>query len=192
MNNYKLSAAEAFKLIKLTVNKLNTSNLVSHLCNTANVYRSGYYNYLRSTDRRLQREAQDLVLKDIILKAYEHRGYKRGSISIKMTLNNEFNIIYSRKRIQRIMHKYEIVCLIRKANPYNQIPKATKEHTVVPNILNRNFKQNTPGKVLLTDITYLPYSGGRMAYLSTIKDASTNKILAYIGFHDRILTYSSS
>ena len=33
--------------------------------------------------------------------------------------------------------------------------KATKEHTVVPNFLNREFKQNIPGKVLLTDITYL-------------------------------------
>jgi len=185
VNNYKLSAAEAFELITLTVNKLNTSNLVSHLCNTANVSRSGYYSYLRSTDQRLQREEQDLLLKDIILKAYTHRGYKRGSRSIKMTLNNEFNIIYSRKRIQRIMRKYEIVCPIRKANPYKQIAKATKEHTVVPNILNRNFKQNTPGKVLLTDITYLPYGGGRMAYLSTIKDASTNEILAY-NLSDRI------
>jgi len=106
VNNYKLSAAEAFELITLTVNKLNTSNLVSHLCNTANVSRSGYYSYLRSTDQRLQREEQDLLLKDIILKAYNHRGYKRGSRSIKMTLNNEFNIIYSRKRIQRIMRSH--------------------------------------------------------------------------------------
>ncbi|MDF1512166.1 IS3 family transposase, partial [Robertmurraya sp. DFI.2.37] len=34
-------------------------------------------------------------------------------------------------------------------------------------------------KVLLTDITYLPYNGNSMAYLSTVKDASTNEILAY-------------
>ena len=36
-----------------------------------------------------------------------------------------------------------------------------------------------PGKVLLTDITYLFYGKGQKAYLSTIKDASTNEILAY-------------
>ncbi|KYZ77687.1 integrase [Anaerosporomusa subterranea] len=185
VKNYKLSAAEAFELIKLTVNKINMPNLVSYLCNTACVSRSGYYSYLKSADQRLQREDEDLFLKDIILKAYNHRGYKRGSRSIKMTLNNEFNIIYSRKRIQRIMRKYQIVCPIRKANPYKQIAKATKEHTVVSNLLNRDFKQNTPWKVLLTDITYLPYSGGRMAYLSTIKDASTNEILAY-NLSDRI------
>mgnify|MGYP000039362049 FL=1 len=57
--------------------------------------------------------------------------------------------------------------------------KATKEHRVVPNLLNRNFKQEVAGKVLLTDITYLPYGNNQMAYLSTIKDASTNEILAH-------------
>ena len=35
------------------------------------------------------------------------------------------------------------------------------------------------GKVLLTDITYIPYSNGQRAYLSTIKDAMTNEILSY-------------
>ena len=57
--------------------------------------------------------------------------------------------------------------------------KATKEHTVLSNLLNREFKQNIPGKVLLTDITYLFYGNGNKAYLSTIKDGSTNEILAY-------------
>lgn len=96
-----------------------------------------------------------------------------------MTLQNTFGINYNRKRIQRIMRKYKIVCPIRKTNPYKRIAKATKEHSVVPNLLNREFKQNIPGKVLLTDITYLPYSNSNMAYLSTIKDSSTNEILAY-------------
>ena len=96
-----------------------------------------------------------------------------------MTLKEKFDINYSRKRIQRIMRKFNIVCPIRKPNPYKRIAKATKEHTVVPNLLNRNFKQDIPGKVLLTDITYLPYSNSNTAYLSTIKDASTNEILAY-------------
>ena len=32
---------------------------------------------------------------------------------------------------------------------------------------------------MLTDITYMPYGNNKMAYLSTIKDSSTNEILAY-------------
>ena len=77
------------------------------------------------------------------------------------------------------MKKFEIVCPIRKANPYRRMAKATKEHRTVPNQLNRQFKQGIAGKVLLTDITYLSYGKGKRAYLSTIKDAETNEILAY-------------
>ncbi len=96
-----------------------------------------------------------------------------------MTLEGKFNIVYNLKRIGRIMRKYGIICPIRKANPYRRMMKATKEHIVLPNLLNRNFKQKTPGKVLLTDITYLFYGKGNKAYLSTVKDGSTNEILAY-------------
>lgn len=125
------------------------------------------------------REQKDLEARDIILKAFHRRGYKKGSRSIKMTLEQDYQCVMSRKKIQRIMRKYGIVCPHRRPNPYKQIAKATKEHSVVPNKLNREFKQDIPGKVLLTDITYLPYNGNCMAYLSTIKDASTNEILAY-------------
>ena len=95
-----------------------------------------------------------------------------------MTLEGQFNIVYNLKRIRRIMKKYNIVCPIRKANPYRRMMKATKEHRVLPNLLNREFKQEIPGKVLLTDITYLFYGKGQKAYLSTIKDGSTNEILS--------------
>ncbi|MBA9013723.1 transposase InsO family protein [Clostridium beijerinckii] len=109
----------------------------------------------------------------------KHRGYKKGSRSIKMVIDHEFNLIINRKCIQRIMRKYNIVCPIRKANPYRRMMKATREHVIVPNILNRKFKQGLVGKVLLTDITYLTYGSTNRAYLSTIKDASTNEILSY-------------
>ena len=68
---------------------------------------------------------------------------------IKMTLKGKFDIVYNLKRIGRIMRKYGIICPIRKANPYRRMMKATKEHTVLPNLLNRNFKQNIPGKYCL-------------------------------------------
>ena len=57
--------------------------------------------------------------------------------------------------------------------------KATKEHTTCENLVNRVFKTGIPYKVLLTDITYLFYGDNKKCYLSTIKDAETNEILAY-------------
>ena len=145
------------------------------------VSRSGYYNYFsaKSQSSREQRDNQDEAIRDTILKAYNFKGRKKGARQIKMTLEGQFKTVYNLKRIRRIMKKFQIICPIRKANPYRWMMKATKEHTVLKNLLNRNFKQNIPGKVLLTDITYLFYGKGNKAYLSTIKDGSTNEILAY-------------
>lgn len=179
VKNGRLSSSLIFTLIKNILSKLNYKNMISHLCELVGVSRSGYYNYLKSESTRNIREQRDLELKEVVLKAFEHRGYKKGSRSIKMVLEQEFNLIINRKCIQRIMRKYNIKCPIRKANPYRRMMKATREHTVVPNLLNREFKQGVAGKVLLTDITYMPYGASCMAYLSTIKDASTNEILSY-------------
>lgn len=155
--------------------------MISHLCTIADVSRSGYYNYfsVKSQTLRDQRDTQDEIVKAIVLEAYNFKGRKKGARQIKMTLEGQYGIIYNLKRIRRIMKKYSIICPIRKANPYRRMMKATREHTVLPNLLNRNFKQNIPGKVLLTDITYLFYGKGKKAYLSTIKDGSTNEIVAY-------------
>lgn len=174
-----IEPSKAFELIYETISKYELVNMISSFCKILGVSRSGYYRYIATKDIREEREKSDIKVKNIILKAFNKRGYKKGSRSIKMVLEQEENIIYSRKRIQRIMRKFNIICPIRKANPYRRMIKATREHTVVPNILNRQFKQEVPGKVLLTDITYMPYGNSRMAYLSTIKDGSTNEILSY-------------
>jgi putative transposase len=155
--------------------------MVSYLCKLVGVSRSGYYRYF-SEKAQLNRQARDQAdeaVKEIILKAYKFRRRKKGARQIKMTLENQYEITYNLKRIRRIMKKFGIVCPIRKANPYRRMDKATKEHRTLPNLLNRQFKQGIAGKVLLTDITYLSHGKGKRAYLSTIKDAETNEILAY-------------
>lgn len=68
--------------------------MVKYLCQIADVSTSGYYKFLKSTEFRKYRGANDLKAKEIILKAFNHRGYKKGSRSIKMTLENEFGIKY--------------------------------------------------------------------------------------------------
>jgi len=155
--------------------------MVSYLCETAGVSRSGYYNYFseKAVERRNQKDSEDQAVRDVILKAFHFKNRKKGARQIKMTLEGQFKVVYNLKRIRRIMKKFDIVCPIRRANPYKRIVKATHEHKVVANMLNREFKQEIPYKVLLTDITYLFYGKGKKAYLSTIKDASTNEIIAY-------------
>lgn len=174
-------AVEKFKLIDSVVKNHKLKNMISYLCKVVGASRSGYYNYfsLKSQEARNKRDSEDESVRDIILRAFNFKRRKKGARQIKMTLAGQFGIVYNLKRIRRIMKRYEITCPIRKANPYRRMLKATKEHTVLPNLLNREFKQDIPGKVLLTDITYLFYGNGKKAYLSTVKDGSTNEILAY-------------
>lgn len=155
--------------------------MISYLCKVSGISRSGYYRYFskRSINTRETSNNKDEISKKNILKAFNFKNRKKGARQIKMVLESEFGIKYNLKRIRRIMKKYDIICPIRKANAYKRMMKATKEDTVVPNLLNREFKQDIPGKVLLTDITYLTYNNSKRAYLSTIKDSSTNEILAY-------------
>ena len=155
--------------------------MLSYLCNISGVSRSGYYKHFSNVtvQKRKSNEVRDLESRENILKAYNFKNRKKGARQIKMILSNVFDINYNLKRIRRIMKKYNIVCPYRKANPYRRMMKATKEHTILPNLLNREFKQESPGKVLLTDISYLFFKNGQKAYLSTILDASTNEVLSY-------------
>lgn len=82
------------------------------------------------------------------------------------------------KKIQRIMKKYGMVTKVRRKNPYKMIMKKTQEHRTAPNILNREFEQETPYKALSTDITYLWWNH-RFVYLSVVKDVATGEIVAW-------------
>lgn len=84
------------------------------------------------------------------------------------------------KKIRRIMAKYDLTCQVRRKNPYKQIMKKTQEHRTLENILDRNFNQTTPRKVLCTDITYLYYGSlGRKAFLSAVKDIASGETLTW-------------
>lgn len=176
IGSQRLKSSDIFELIRITIRDNNLKNVVSYLCASAGVSRSGYYNYLSNESKRERREEIDIKVRDDILMAISFRGYKKGSRSIKMLLEDKFGICYNRKRIMRIMRKYNIVCPIRRKK-YKY--KVTKEHKVCKNYLQRKFKQNVPGKVMLTDISYLQYGNAKTAYLSTILDASTNEILSF-------------
>lgn len=153
--------------------------MVTYLCSLAGVSRSGYYEWLRATNTRQSRHKQDeediVLIKEIFYKKKE----KVGALQIKMFLENDKNLVMNHKKIRRLMKKYGLFTKIRKPNPYKKMMKATQEHRSCPNLLDREFNQGEPGKVLLTDITYLYYANGQRAYLSCVKDGSTKEILAH-------------
>ena len=84
------------------------------------------------------------------------------------------------KKIRRLMQKYRLLCPIRKANPYRRMAKAMTTAYVAPTLLNREFETQGPRKVLLTDITYIINGKAPRCYMSTIIDACTKELLAWV------------
>lgn len=174
-----ISSSYRFQVIQDTMEANDNLLNVRMLCDIARVSRSGYYRWLKAKDIREAKESQDREDFELILQAYNHRGYDKGARGIYMNmLHWEPPVVMNLKKIRRLMKKYGLFCPIRKANPYRRMAKAMKTNKVAENALNREFLQHGPRKVLLTDITYIPYDG-KFCYLSTILDAYTRQILAY-------------
>lgn len=169
-----------FEIIHEMVSQQDNLQNIKELCKIAGVSRSGYYNWIASENRRMAREERDQRDFELILEVYKYRGYDKGIRGIHMRLlHMQPPVLMNVKKIQRLMRKYALKCPIRKANPYRRMAKALRTDAVADNLLNRRFKELGPRKVLLTDITYIPYYG-TFCYLSVILDAFTKQVLAYV------------
>ena len=166
-----IPASAKYAIIReMTMRDNNRLNL-SWLCETACVSRSGYYSYLQNEAKRQEREEADR--KDFLLIVEAYR-FKMRLLHLTPPVNMNL------KKIRRLMKKYRLLCPIRKANPYRRMAKALKTSNVAPNLVERQFEAHGPRKVLLTDITYILYKDSGKCYLSTILDAFTKQILAWV------------
>jgi putative transposase len=120
----------------------------------------------------LQREKADyeqhLLIKDI----FHKRNRKAGWRVIKMVLERQ-GIIMNHKK------KYGLVTQIRRCNPYKFLARATQEHRMAPNMLQRKFDLGVPYRAFGTDITYLYNGNGQRSYLSVIEDYASGEIVAH-------------
>ena len=169
---------DRFRLIQEELQQEDNLLSVGRLCDLACVSRSGYYRWLSAADSRAQREERDRRDFELILEAYRFRGRDKGARGIHMRLLH-MGILMNIKKIRRLMKKYQLVCPIRKANPYRQMMRAIQTSHRADNIVNRNFTQAGPRTILLTDITYIPDEEG-YCYLSSVKDAVTRECLAHV------------
>ena len=169
-----------FEIIHETISQKNNQLSIKMLCEIAGVSRSGYYRWVKAAGERKKKEEQDRADFELILNAYSYRGYDKGAKGIYMSLlHMEPPVVMNLKKIRRLMRKYHLVCPIRKANPYRRMAKAIRTSNVADNLVNRGFEDYGARRVLLTDITYIPFAGC-FCYLSTILDAYTKQILSYV------------
>lgn len=139
------------------------------LCTFAHTSRSGYYRWLHTADE-LDKDYDDyLAIKEVFDRGKARYGWR--SIKMRLTYMNH-------KKIQRIMRKYDLRATIRRRNPYRHMMKKSLEHRTFPNILQRDFKQQTPSRVFCTDITYIPFKHS-FAYLSVAKDIASGEVTSW-------------
>lgn len=173
------TSSSKFQLIHELVSREDNVLTITELFSIARVSGSGYYNRVNSKDKRDEQERKDRHDFELILEAFSHRGYDKGVRGIHMRLlHMDPPILMNVKKISRLMHKYNLICPIRQANPYRRMAAALKTNNVADNLVNREFEEHGPRSILLTDITYIPYNG-TFAYLSTIIDAFTKQVLSY-------------
>lgn len=173
---YQTKKSERFEVIA-TLKKSNPKLNISAVCRVFEVSRRGFYDWISAANLRAKREQEDLISKRYIEEAFMSHGFKKGSRMIVDSLKRDLGLTINRKKVQRIMRKYGIIYKYKRKNPYHSIgsdglPK------IAPNLVQRNFRQGIPGKVLSTDITYLPTTAG-FSYLSAVIDCETNVVLAY-------------
>ncbi len=134
------------------------------MCRVLEVSRSGYYRWLKHkpSQRQLDNQRLDAEIREI----YEHNKGRYGSPKITQELRDRGRKV-GKNRVARRMRKAGLRSKIRRK--YRVTTNSKHHFAVSPNLLERNFTQQAPDKVWVSDITYLATRTGWL-YLTVIID----------------------
>lgn len=141
------------------------------MCNVLEVSESGYYRWLKSRNTKKRRELLSVEIKKILAEHPDNDNY--GVPRIRIALRQK-GIAVSERTVYRAMK--EAGLLHKRRRPHG-ITKANTEIQDKENILKRDFTAEEPVKKLLTDISEIQCSDGKL-YISPILDCFNGEIVA--------------
>jgi len=150
------------------------------MCELFAVHRSTYKYWLKR-DKCITPETAKLqsLVKEVHRQSNGSAGARTVAI---MTTNNGYPL--SRYRAGHIVRKLDLVsCQL----PKHAYKKATQEHVVFPNTLDRQFAVIEPDQVCCPDVTYI-WTGNRWAYLAVVMDLFARKPVGWALSHLPIVT----
>jgi transposase InsO family protein len=152
------------------------------LCAIADVSRKCYY------DHRARRVLQDrdlirivALIRTIQQKSYYAVGYRHMTSRIRRELGLEVN----EKRVLAIMRSYGLLSVVRRKKfaPEIYVRRRELQASIPENLLKGRFFSCLPGKIFVTDITYL-FCLEEVLYLNSIVDLFNREVVAWtIGEH---------
>lgn len=136
------------------------------MCRLLKMPRSSYY-------YKAVEPVSETDLEERVRTLFEENKSIYGARKLKQLLEAE-GLIVSRRRIRRVMKKYNLVSAYQKS-AYKPHSKG-KNEAPIPNHLNRQFDAHQPLAALVTDLTYVRV-GRRWAYVCFIIDLYNREII---------------
>jgi len=140
------------------------------MCRVLKVSESGYYRWLRNRENQNGRSLLLVKIKEILA---EHPDNDNYGVRRMQTALKQNGIDVSLRTVYRTMREGGLIHNQRR--PHG-ITKATTEIQEQENLIKRDFSADTPYTKLLTDITEVSCSDGKL-YVSPVMDCFSGEIL---------------
>lgn len=146
---------------------------VEKMCKIFKVSKSGYYKWLHTKPSKRWQENEAMLID--IQEIFEKSHHTYGSPRIREELIRKGHNT-SRPRIARIMRTAKIFA--QRPRSFKVTTDSSHSFPIAPNVLDRAFKVDAPGKVWVSDITYIKTSQG-WVYLTVIIDLFDRKVIGW-------------
>ena len=155
------------------IQKQRNSYTLARLCQTFDISRSGYYDWLRRAPSQHQLEDARLTVK--IKDSHKNSRECYGSRRIQDDLRDDGDAV-SKARVLRLM-KQEGLCS-RHVKKFKATTDSNHDFAISPNLLQREFTVNQPDRVYVSDITYIWTSQGWL-YLAVTIDLFSRLVVGW-------------
>ncbi len=143
------------------------------MCKVLQVSRSGYYSWKNRVPSKRKLYRMELIKR--IQWLFTHYKKRYGSPRIWQCLQKEGYKI-CRQTVRNMMQQLGLYA--RKKKKYRVTTDSSHGYKTAPNILNRKFNASIPGKVWVSDITYIP-GFRKWKYLTMVMDIFDRKIIGW-------------
>jgi putative transposase len=136
------------------------------------VSRSGYYKWLKNKDSYMEKES---VLNEQIKTVFEQSRATYGSPRVHEALQ-KMEVEISKSTVARRMKSLKITPRIKKL--FKNTTDSNHDLKVSPNVLDRAFAVTEPGRVWVSDITYIRLRHS-FVYLTTVLDLADRMVAGW-------------